>query len=105
MTRCSTGWPVRCRRRAHRTSQRCRRHNHQRMDRLRTTHAPRSVKSLAGLRRLRILAEDCRIQIVRAGGDTSDVDTLLADLCAGDGPLRTGDAADAAADAAAKTAA
>jgi len=50
------------------------------MDRFSIRHVARPAKGQAGLRRLRTLAEDCRNELARAGGNTSEVDALLAHL-------------------------
>ena len=60
------------------------------MDSLTSTHAPRPTKGQLSLHRLRTLAEDCRNEIARAGGNTSEIDAFLAHLSAEVRTLRTG---------------
>lgn len=58
------------------------------MGRFSSRHVARPAKDQTGLRRLRALAEDCRNELARAGGNTSEVDALLAHLNAEAGLLR-----------------
>ena len=64
------------------------------MDRFSIRHIARPAKGQAGLRRLRTLAEDCRNELARTGGNTSEVDALLAHLNAETGLLRAAGGAD-----------